>query len=750
MNLDIFDRGVNNDDEALYRDPVLTENAAGKGLSYVGSNDFITVLTSAEDKLLTKHHTPAGLVEYGDAKWFTSTAVPANSLDDLADALECRPDSCVILGRMIGGLDPSKPHRRLYHTGKDGTAPSYEPAPHRYAIIDLDEKEAPLEWLDDVDGTVRRVVGDWLPPELREVDVAWRLTGSAGIKPGIRLRLAFMLDRALSPDELKVWLGDCPHVDTAIFNPVQPIYGSPIFEGVIDPIAARLLWRSGILRGERRSASPPEGLQARAKEFAASLTGWQTGPSMSLPELADVIAKLPAPDEYTRIRDIAAAVAAANCPEDPNMSERCEMFCDWAMTGSVSDNDGQDFRRVFYSLAKPGGVGVATLFYHAGYGIIPELDGFGDRLPSDVFGHLLSLSDVIAEYGVAPAHQSRFGFGGRKPSEGKNRPELTYFDKNKTLPKVPGEGCVGFMIGSRGNHKTGVLIKYGLDACDAGYRVLFIAAEDAHGIEKIRLPAAIEARGRGEGHYDGLWITENASLVLRSPEHRSDLIATYRDFAPHLVFIDVLAKTIAGSDVNASKDAGDIVGAMEQIAKGFGGATVLATRHPPLATDGRGTGSNEFVSLAYFQWLISAAGGIVTVYADKIKNGPRDFDTRFKIDSAPGGVPVITEASVSDLAEARRRTVQAVGPDEIVADAIAVLVPGQAPIGMQEVTKRLSDQFERYSLLPAGHIGKRVRNAVWGGDKVKRIGDPSGPLAAYVTLRGAGSNNASYEFQLIK
>ena len=123
--------------------------------------------------------------------------------------------------------------------------------------------------------------------------------------------------------------------------------------------------------------------------------------------------------------------------------------------------------------------------------------------------------------------------------------------------------------------------------------VLFIAAEDAHGIKKLRLPAAIEARGREEDHYDDLWITESASLVLRSREHREDLIATFRDFAPDLVFIDVLAKTIAGSDVNAAKDAGEIVAAMEEIAKGFGGATVLATRPPPLATDGRGTGSNR-------------------------------------------------------------------------------------------------------------------------------------------------------------
>ncbi|HEV8032032.1 MAG TPA: AAA family ATPase [Stellaceae bacterium] len=365
-------------------------------------------------------------------------------------------------------------------------------------------------------------------------------------------------------------------------------------------------------------------------------------------------------------------------------------------------------------------------------------------------GRKVMLGSIEALIADLNKPRSRFGFGGCRPSEGKRAPPLTYFDEHKTLPKVPHEGCIGFMIGSRGNHKTGTLIKYGLDACDAGYRVLFIAAEDAHGIKKLRLPAAIEARGREEDHYDDLWITESASLVLRSREHREDLIATFRDFAPNLVFIDVLAKTIAGSDVNAAKDAGEIVAAMEEIAKGFGGATVLATRHPPLATDGRGTGSNEFVSLAYFQWLISAAGGIVTVHADKIKNGPDDFDVRYKIVEGGGGVPVIAEASVSDLAEAQRRTVRAVGPDPIVADVIAVLIPSTPPISMGALSQRLRDQFpDRYSVLAEGDITTRVKNEVWGGSHGKRDGSrgpAAGPLAPYATINGLGTKHAVYEF----
>jgi AAA domain/RepB DNA-primase from phage plasmid len=360
-----------------------------------------------------------------------------------------------------------------------------------------------------------------------------------------------------------------------------------------------------------------------------------------------------------------------------------------------------------------------------------------------------TMADLITEYGVAPERTvlSRFGFGGRKPSEGKNLPELVYFDRRKTLPRVPNDGCVGLAIGQWHSHKTGTLLKYGLDACDAGYRVLFVAAEDSHGIEKMRLPAAIAARGRPEDHYDDLWITEGASLILRSKEYRDDLMQAYhaRGFIPDLIFIDVLAKTIPGADVNSAQDVGQIVCAMEELAKGFGGATVLATRHPPLSTQTRGTGSNEFPALVYFQWLITAEAGTVTVHVDKMKNGPADRDVRFKLSS---GVPVLSDMTAEDEAEAKRRTVRASGPDPIIADAISTLVVGAPPISIGNLTRRLREiPHERYSQLAEGDLTTRIKLAVWGRAKKQGwSGTPSGPLAPYAAVNGAGTRHATYEF----
>jgi hypothetical protein len=358
--------------------------AAGKPLP---PNDFITVLSSADRKVLTKQHTSAGTISHDKGLQFTSTRRPIYSLEDLAAALNVPPRSCVIHGKIREGIDPQTPHRRLCHPKPDGTPPSYEHAAHAFAVVDIDEHtenpDGSLKallipeghaWLDDPDASVRRVIAEWLPPELHSVDVAWRLTGSAGRKPGIHLRLAFMLDRPVTMGELKAWFADAPSVDHAIYNPVQPIYGDPVFDGVPDPIAQRGLARSGVIRGSKKRALVPADLGDRVKEQKDYESGWQTGSPISLSELNKMFAALPPPTEYKVIRDIAAATAAANVPDDPDMSERCEIFSDWALGGSVNDNDGQDFRRVFHSLAKPGGITIGTLIRYAKNGyVLPNL-----------------------------------------------------------------------------------------------------------------------------------------------------------------------------------------------------------------------------------------------------------------------------------------------------------------------------------------------------------------------------------------
>jgi hypothetical protein len=69
------------------------------------------------------------------------------------------------------------------------------------------------------------------------------MTSSAGIKPGIRLRLWYWLDRPVSDAECKRWLAEAP-VDRALYSPAQVHYvAAPIFDDPADdPVPVRSGW----------------------------------------------------------------------------------------------------------------------------------------------------------------------------------------------------------------------------------------------------------------------------------------------------------------------------------------------------------------------------------------------------------------------------------------------------------------------------------------------------------------------------
>ena len=67
----------------------------------------------------------------------------------------------------------------------------------------------------------------------------WGLSSSAGFKPGVRIKLAFWLDRPVLGAELERHLEGCP-IDASTLRAVQPIYiARPILIGVPDPIEQR-------------------------------------------------------------------------------------------------------------------------------------------------------------------------------------------------------------------------------------------------------------------------------------------------------------------------------------------------------------------------------------------------------------------------------------------------------------------------------------------------------------------------------
>lgn len=226
-------------------------------------------------------------------------------LGGLLASLESCPTACVIRGRPLPGTNLQRTWRLLYETtDEDGRTreATFEPAARRWIALDFDDLPTP-EWNEDdlarrrqaiLDDYARRntpdaaglvppyegaailedeaeaavwdidiagdadpapidPVTDWalvcrhavstLPTEFHPASCWWQMTSSAGIKPGIRLRLWFWLDRPVTDQECKRWLADAP-VDRSLYSAVQVHYvARPIFaDPADDPVPLRCGW----------------------------------------------------------------------------------------------------------------------------------------------------------------------------------------------------------------------------------------------------------------------------------------------------------------------------------------------------------------------------------------------------------------------------------------------------------------------------------------------------------------------------
>ena len=111
--------------------------------------------------------------------------------------------------------------------------------PRRWVIIDFDDPPGPYRF-DPRDGALAAIYcRSLLPPSLAPCSFWWALSSSAGFKAGVRVKLAFWLDRAAIWRELERILAGCP-IDASTLRPVQPIFvARPILVSVADPIRER-------------------------------------------------------------------------------------------------------------------------------------------------------------------------------------------------------------------------------------------------------------------------------------------------------------------------------------------------------------------------------------------------------------------------------------------------------------------------------------------------------------------------------
>ena len=192
---------------------------------------------------------------YGLARRFSCEEIGVNGIDDLSalmTRLQTETCSFVVRGAIAPGADRRNMLRRLHD--KPGAPATIVPTARHWVAFDIDSLWCPdyIDPVHDIDAVIEFTVSK-LPPEFEGVTFHWTLTSSAGVKPGIRLRLWFWFDRPLEDWQLKTWFRGYP-VDHSIFAPSQPIFtATPIFKGMADPCPRRC----GLWRGDRDDVTPP-------------------------------------------------------------------------------------------------------------------------------------------------------------------------------------------------------------------------------------------------------------------------------------------------------------------------------------------------------------------------------------------------------------------------------------------------------------------------------------------------------------
>lgn len=214
------------------------------------SGDSLTILRSRGRRLAKLIRLGAEPQAYDSAKHYDMHAITFDGLDGLRDhlaALAHRPEHCVVRG---GILDPSytKGVRRLVHPDKEtGELPTLTDAPRRWVALDCDGIPAP-EGMDRRDleacGIVARLT---MPEAFHSAACIVQATAGHAIKPGLRLRLWFLLERAMTGAECQRWLRGVPGVDPSTLRAAQVTYtAAPVFVDMADPLPRRLAMLPGV------------------------------------------------------------------------------------------------------------------------------------------------------------------------------------------------------------------------------------------------------------------------------------------------------------------------------------------------------------------------------------------------------------------------------------------------------------------------------------------------------------------------
>ncbi|MBP0493990.1 hypothetical protein [Roseomonas indoligenes] len=212
--------------------------------------DSLTILRSRGRRLAKLIRAGGDVEGYDRARLYDMHTLRFGDLEGLRDhlaALAHRPEHCVVRGAIV---DPShaKGVRRLVHPDKEtGEVPTLTDAPRLWVALDCDGIPAP-EDMDRRDleacGILARLT---MPDAFHSVACIVQATAGHAIKPGLRLRLWFLLERPLTGIECQRWLRGVPGVDPSTLRAAQVTYtAAPLFVDMLDPLPRRLAMLPGL------------------------------------------------------------------------------------------------------------------------------------------------------------------------------------------------------------------------------------------------------------------------------------------------------------------------------------------------------------------------------------------------------------------------------------------------------------------------------------------------------------------------
>ncbi len=337
--------------------------------------DSFTILTTkgplATKRVVAVPGGPPKIEGYGKAQRFSFDELPLSGFDDMADALKAlqpRSRSFIVRGKPADGINRKDAPRRLHARKlKNGTI---EPAtlvaqPRFWLPLDLDSVPCPagIDPIWEPDAVVEHVI-ELLPEEFHGVSVFWAFTSGHGIKPGIRLRLFYWLDRPLADWEIKVWLAKPIAeglIDPVLYHPIQATYtAAPIFVGMTDPVPHRCSTWTGYA-----DAVEVPVIERPKARTAGRASGTNPGGSNPTGELADIAAALDViPNLNLHWEDwnrIGLAIWRATGGSDAGK----DLFLNWSAKSPKFDEGAVDERWDNFAAYPPTEIGVGSLFWEA-------------------------------------------------------------------------------------------------------------------------------------------------------------------------------------------------------------------------------------------------------------------------------------------------------------------------------------------------------------------------------------------------